>query len=230
MSFRVVVVALSVALSGCGKLFHDPNAPTMKLEYSMNGVKVIAPEIRRGDDASAWGRETYDLSPTRRLLVRFESLGEHTDMISVDNGRTVEIRVWLADDDADGSARQALQLCPLTKSWMMLATWVYAHPFGGDGRWTSPGGDYDSGSCLAQVNDPEERRQDPRRVTFDAKPWFVNWARGRNTNYGLILVPTKAVRVKGDASGPQSPRLSFEKFLPVIRITPGEPPAKQERE
>jgi hypothetical protein len=42
-----------------------------------------------------------------------------------------------------------LELCPLEKNWIMLATWLAAHPFGPGGIWQNAGGDYADDNCIS---------------------------------------------------------------------------------
>lgn len=163
--------------------------------YSIDGIKLITPSITAGDDASSFGQPEYTLATDRRLLLRFESLRSHIDAVRLDGGRKVELRLTLARGQAS-----ALTVCPLLRSWMMLATWQRAHPIGRAGEWDRDGGDMDESGCVTGVVSGQN-------VLFNLTGWFVDYVRGRGVNHGVVVLASEAVTVVGETSGGSSPRM-----------------------
>lgn len=196
----VLAAGLLIALAGCERLGKGINGSQV---YSLDGVKRIAPEITRGDDPTTYTQASYALSPTSRLLLRFESFAEYVGSINADLV-DIRMRVAVVDPPKLVDALGALRLCPLIENWMMLATWTHAHPFGG-GRWATPGGTHDEAGCVTAAAVPG----DTRALQFDLHQWFLDYARGRAANYGLLLIATAPVEILGDTSGTYSPRILF---------------------
>jgi hypothetical protein len=171
---------------------------------SLNGVKLISPEIGSPYDPGTVSQAQYALSDRRRLLLRFEELTQQSSGILISENRKLEAQVTLGSDGEAADAETALLLCPVTRNWMMLATWERAHPFSDDGRWENAGGDYEASGCV------KPHRREKRAVWFDVSQWFLDYPRGRGINYGFILVAAQALTVEGDASASDSPRLLWQ--------------------
>lgn len=192
------------------------NGTTATRQVSLDGVKLIAAEISNSSDATTMGQSRYQIAFTRRLLLRFEDLSERAMDITVAPDKKVELHIYCLDyPTCNTDAVTELKLCPLTRDWMMLATWNYAHPFG-SGAWQHPGGDYDEGGCLtpnSEAIDPSAT--EPVPLKFDIKNWVIDYAQGRKKNDGWVLVPeSQAVfEVYGEQSGRYSPRLKFDEYL-----------------
>ena len=68
--------------SGCGILLTLACAPLPRIDgapgtetvKALDGIKLISTDISRGDDPSSFGQRSYTISPSSRLLVRYESL------------------------------------------------------------------------------------------------------------------------------------------------------------
>lgn len=213
------LVAFSVlALSGCELYVGDqPRTPIEEPQtYSMDGVKFITPGITNGDSAGTYNQPTYTISDAGRLLMRFESLSSKLDQISLSDGRRISVDVALPSGSDATAAISSLQVCPILKNWMMLATWTRAFPMPA-GSWSRDGGDYDDAGCvrgeLSEKSGVTKTRSatDPQIVRFDVTQWFVDYVKGRAENYGLVLLSGNggAVTVIGDADGTYSPRINW---------------------
>jgi hypothetical protein len=200
-------LSLLLFLSGCALDFGSGTA-TSTHEFSFDGVKLISRSVARGDDTSTYGQSTYTLDGDRRLLLRFESLGEHVSNADVRSGRA---KVWVRVSLSSGDPK-SLRLYGLTRSWMMLATWNFAHPFGPAGRWTNAGGDLDAANVMTptEVRGPHD---EGGVVQFDATRWFIDYPQGRSVNYGFALISDGTVAIEGEAAGSLSPRLVMDKYV-----------------
>ena len=217
-------------LLGCGQLGFENALPSIVHEYSLSGVKAISPELNRGDEPRSFLQESYPLSSTQRLLLRFEKLSDHLSSIDSSEGKLLELKVYL---DAE-SIPEDLKLCPVERNWMMLATWHHAHPFGTSGQWATPGGDYISSECIAPTDetpDPEEVDSDEPSpnadsirplveasaeewalpVRFDLSQWFKTRARGKGENFGWLLTTNQPIFLFGDKSN-LPPKILFNRF------------------
>ncbi len=209
-----LALPLLALLSGCGYPYlGGTTAPSVSQTFSLDAVKQISPDIVGGDTPSAYGQAAYDLASEARLLFRYESFSTHVSNVNLENNKRVLVQVTVESDPSE--ARTRLKLCPLVSDWMMLATWTLAHPFGLGGQWKSPGADYDGSACESAQPVPVTPDLDykPERLFFDMTQWFVDYARGRNVNYGWVLKASGTVRVVGDTSASNSPRVYFEKYL-----------------
>jgi hypothetical protein len=176
---------------------------TVQEQYSLNDVKYISPGIVHGTDPGSWLQNTYVVSPSGRLLLRFDGLEGNVSSINVSGTNTVELQLAGATAADATTAQTAAQICPVTRNWSPLATWTSAHPFGG-GQWSEPGGDYDVAGCVpvASVN--------ANVLLFNVTQWFIDYPRGRGEDLGLLLISSQAFAVIGESSGEYSPRLIWQ--------------------
>jgi hypothetical protein len=201
-----LLTAASIALQGCALAVTGGGEPVPQ-SFSMNGVKRISPSVARGDDPSSYLQDSYPVAPDSRLLFRFEELSTRDlSRIRVSAPDKVEVQVAAVSAAEAAVAKDRLELCPVTRNWMMLATWSSAHPFGGaDGEWARPGGDHDAAGCV------KAHKTEDQRLLFDVTTWFVDYPRGRGLNYGLLLrSESAAVSVVGERSGSYSPRILWK--------------------
>jgi hypothetical protein len=205
INLLLTYAALLAGVSACefdknGNLVVPPEPET----FTLDGTKWISPDIRDGRDPLTFAQARYPISGSERLLLRFESLGEHEHDISLASGRKVYVDIAVTDDQNLTTAQQTLELCPVTKNWMMLATWRSAYPMPG-GRWGNEGADYDSSNCLFPVG------QAPITIRFDVTQWVVDYVRGRGQNFGVVLLARNGGRVliRGDRDGTYSPRINW---------------------
>lgn len=208
--FSSSLIGICFLLSGC-ELVESRTISTMQL--SMDGVKLIALHVAQGDAPHTFDQTSYQVDEDQRLLLRLESLMSEVDKISVEGGKKVWLEVAVPTAEEASNAAADLELCPITRNWMMLATWIYAHPFGA-GTWDQPGADLDEAGCMrGSVKDSG------KVIQFDATKWFVDYPRGRRENYGLALVAKDAVMVMGERGGSYSPRLVFENYIQTTTPT-----------
>lgn len=193
-------------LAGCdlSDLSSDPNyVPPPEPTYAtFDRVKLIASAISDGNSPETFLRSEYEVGPARRLLLKYKGLLSKVGEVKISTTERVKIELTLLDASDAELAKTALTLCPLSKKWMMLASWDSAFPYP-SGRWNASGGDYES-SCVS-VSEVKDRQ-----VVFDATLWFENYPRGRGQDHGLILLATHELRIYGDsAAGDLSPRVHW---------------------
>jgi hypothetical protein len=180
--------------------------------YPLDGVKLVKADIDSPSDPSTTQQPEYALDPSARLLLRFESLGTYANEIRTESGHAIEVLVnpRVSNHEELETVRSKLQLCSLARNWMMLATWKRGHPFDASGKWAKPGGDYDSEQCFQPTITEKEE------LAFDVTPWLIQEVRGRGRNYGFVLLSTSSLRISGDASGAQSPRIRWVRSTGII--------------
>ena len=114
------------------------------------------------------------------------------------------------------SAKESIQLYPLEKNWMMLATWDVPHPFGES--WNTPGGDYFEVNSMPILTDEEldaslvEYDSEENSIFFDITEWLINDVRSLDRNYGWILVTDMNIDIHGDRSSQNSPELRWREL------------------
>ena len=195
-------IGLAALGTGCGK---GESSATTSQQFSFDGVKLIAPSIVKNNDPASTGQGSYMISNDHHLLIRFETLSKHVSSIVVSEKNRVEAQVTVTADMNAAAARSSLKMCPITKQWMMLATWSYGHPFGDDGKWGQDGGDFDGDGCvLSNKGDATVKT-----LIFDVSRWYTDYVKGRSVNYGLLLVSSDPFSVLGEGSGSYSPRITF---------------------
>lgn len=221
-AFWILCVSLSfVTLPGCGKKFDFGGSPgETKVEYYMvDGVKNLRSDVQDGADPRSFREDQYLISPTSRLLLRFESLSSQASKIVISDSDDVWIRVIVAEGQSLELAQQQLKVCPVSKNWMMLATWKFAHPFGTSGFWRVEGGDYEGSGCVQAQFDPGKNPtvgvtpMDQRALYFRITRWYQDLVRGKNENRGHILMSEGSeVLVIGDNSASFGPRIQWSEI------------------
>ena len=225
---------LILFLAGCAEGLKEERVKEVEQVYSLNAVKAIDPSISDGRSEESYSQDTYTVNPERRLLVRLEELSSHVSFIQVKDGKKIWVRISLQSESDKALAMDSLRFCPLTKQWLILATWKYAHPFGAIGQWAQSGGDFDAANCIHPSieyeevistnngssgnnsgnknngnNPPVPKKMDPKIVSFDVTQWVVDYPKSRGINYGLILLSNAPLVVYGDASSTFSPRIAW---------------------
>ena len=204
MKNNLIIYLVSVfIISGCAEL-KSSVAPQPKT-YSLDGVKSISSNQPDGTDPSTMLQTSYSVSSQSRILLRLEDLLSKVTSVSLASGNTINVDVFVNNTSDGPAAQTAFSLCPLTKNWMMLATWFKAYPMGSTGIWQASGGDFDSSGCMKPVT------LSGTQVTFDVKTWFVNYVQGRGVNNGLVLISssTSPLVVRGDSDPAYSPRIRW---------------------
>jgi len=204
---RKILLLLCLAFSSCAR-FYDPTPPIATMQMSMDGVKLIIQGEKRGDLAQLVNQSSYLLAEDRRLLIRFETFSYEVEQISVEGSNKVWVVVTPLATESLTDAQGSLRLCPIIRPWMMLATWDQGHPFGFQGTWETPGGDFDVGGCIT----PEIF--ETQSLRFDATTWFIQYPRGRSENFGFLLMSTVPVTIHGDQAGTFAPRFSLDSYTP----------------
>ncbi len=203
------LILLSALIQACGPIVAlEPKVH----EYSMDGVKLLSADVSRGDDPRLSAQAEYTISPRHHLMLRLQEVNQRKDSIRVSDLERVELKLHLtrtldpstSQDEFDTTIRPSIQVCPITKSWMMLATWNYAHPFSKDGTWSQGGGDYDPNGCVHAL------RLEGQNLIFDVTRWFIDYPRGRGANYGLVVIADREWTISGEKSGSHSPRLLWK--------------------
>jgi hypothetical protein len=190
--------------------FGDPTqkAETQVVRSASDEVKLISEDVRRGEDPLTLKAATYPVSRRSRLLLRLSSLKPSSYQIL--DQQVLLLKIEMKTAEIAAQARTAVKLCPVTKNWMMLATWSKAHPYKG-GAWGQTGGDFENSACLepmpanhASITADAEADfcKGDSKLCFDLKPWFEAYVRERQTDFGLILIndSSAAIQVLGDAT------------------------------
>ncbi len=206
-----LLIALTTVLSGCGLELGNGKRVNEPQTYSLDGVKWISPDVNDGGNKATFTQSTYLISSSGRLLMRFENLGGKVGDISLGDNRKVEVQVTLDSGENATAAATTLRLCPVTKNWMMLATWRTAYPMGTSGGWNKDGSDYETSECVTGTVSTPSAREAYTTLRFDVTNWIVNTVKGRGINYGLVLLSEDefSVRVRGDADASYSPRITW---------------------
>lgn len=208
MKRNILTILGSLALlTACGKF---PLGNQVDREKVMDGVKLISPSIPNDTDASAMLQNDYVVSDQQRLLLRYEAFSASVSQVITSDQTRVNVTITLKDEKDSDVALKSMQLCPLNRDWMMAATWSWAVPAPG-GRWTQAGGDFDPKGCLnaaPSVIAPIDKAL----IIFDVTNWVKDYAYGRNQNYGLILISKAPIKIYGDGSAYQAPKLKWQEY------------------
>lgn len=192
---------------------YNPSAVTptpfsVENSFSFDGVKLIAKEIEDGTHESTFSQKHYIVNYDRRLLMRFESLSAHEK--EVDASKPVKLVIGIYGDQRASDVGY-LTVCPIERDWMMLATWRNAHPFGLEGKWQIDGGDYENTGCVTGVIGSDYPERKAATVEFDVSRWFLDYPRGKQINYGLILLSKNDVLIGGEKNY-FPPRITFSEW------------------
>lgn len=213
LSFYLLSCSLlaGVVLSGCGPLrFGDPGEapPAQEIVLAVDGVKLIERDILRGDDLRSFQQRRYSLHANARLLIRYEMLMEEN--LGLRQDLPVRLRLFAESAEDLQVARAKLRACPITRNWMMAATWNAAHPWRG-GEWT-PGAEIDWEECIPVETTEQPTTQlcsETQALCFNISRWYRLWVRERKENFGLALVSEERVNLLGDASPGKAPRIHW---------------------
>lgn len=208
MTLKLILTFVFIfILQSCGDGSWDASSSSSSSEKKVyaGGVKLIASNIDDPRDPSTMQQNTYQLGPERRLLTRIEGMSERSERAVV-NG--VERMYLVVSSDAFVDERAiyetAIEICPITANWMMLATWDRAHPFPTSrGEWQSRGGDFSRTDCVTADTSYEDPREDA--LYFDVSDWYIFYVRSRNRNYGLMVKSDREVTVYGDEDSLRAP-------------------------
>jgi hypothetical protein len=214
---RIVFLAVLVGACGKGRPVDTPVAKTI------DGVLFLSP---LGQSSSSTLQSSYPISSSQRLLLRFEEIESQLDMFSQSPRVSLSVRLSNAIDATE--ARESFRLCPLTRNWMMAATWEKAHPYR-KGKWDRAGGDFNPSECVRaedfrlkeQTDEPsffskdgqmiEWDCSDESRLCFDITSWFKKYVAEGEQNFGHILFSDNetAINIIGDLQVAEAPRIHW---------------------
>ena len=202
-----VLVNLVICLLGCDKPYRLFGVPdSQQFTYAFESVKTISPQVQLGADPITFRQSLYTVSSEQRVLIRRGDLLSYADNINVNNGKKVEAELTFNTQQIS-DVITSVRICPLVRSWMMLANWQVAHPFGLSGRWSREGGDWDQEACVRGVS-----KGNSTTVVFDVTEWFKNQVRAQKTNNGLIVISDLSVEMIGESASIHFPKLTFSRF------------------
>lgn len=214
MKYKLVhLILFALMLQSCGEGSLDPDSAgstTFEQKFFASGVKLISKSIDSPRAESSMKQRTYKIGPTSRLLTRLEGMNDRSDRAVV-NG---EKRMYVAISSEEFITNRApfetaLELCPITSNWMMLATWDKAHPFPtSNGKWKKRGGDYASADCVSADTSYPEPEEDT--LYYDISNWFIYYVQSRNRNYGLMLKSSLEVTIYGDEDSQRAPHFIWQ--------------------
>lgn len=225
-------LVLTLTISGCGSanLFGNPmdKTQTQVVRVATDEVKLIQEGQKSGISQRSMKLSSYPLAQKSRLLLRLSTLKKESWNILDQQALLLKLEIKpettpasMSFKEYQAQARAAVKICPVTKNWMMLATWDKAHPYR-SGGWNFPGGDFDVESCFASIptNDPRLANdeeavfcQGENKLCFDLMPWFQSYIRERQADMGLIVIneSSQEIAVMGDATL-QGPTVLWRRF------------------
>lgn len=191
------------------------DSPVQEKAFAIDAVKLIRPDIERGDEEATYSQSRYMLNAQARLLLRYESLSEKKSVLET---KPLRLRLYGATPADVDAIRAHARVCPITRPWMMAATWASAHPWR-KGEW-APGGDLDEAECVAaDAVAADGLCTEADAVCFDLTRWYKLWISERPDapeNYGFALVTGVPFMVYGDAAPARAPRIQwFETASPM---------------
>lgn len=209
--YALTLLCLVPILNGCGDLssLRDPTKienTSLKSER-FSEMKLISEEIQDSQDKRSLLATTYSIGESSRLLMRNPQILQiEPSMIDL---YPILIQFQLVENYSSQDLRE-LKICPLTKNWMMLATWSKAHPYK-NGLWDTEGSDMDYRFCesildIERINQlpPEERSRCTKEtaICFDVRPVIKSAVRESVKNYGFVLINQgqQVISIFGDAS------------------------------
>ena len=234
MKFCYLNILLILGLAACGPGYSRTDAdgnPIVETRV-LNQTKMIRADSDEGQDDGDFQQATYRISSNSRLLTKYLGFQKHQEEI-LQNGKKLFLEVTVLNKDDLDKAEKSLRLCPLTRSWSLLATWFRASPLTKKGEWPA-GGAIDNTACVAASREypivkptpgptPANRRWmeetasgvkktdtvllSDKALYFNLGAWFEDYPLGRNVNFGFALISSEEVEIFGDASSSYSPRL-----------------------
>lgn len=220
---KIVLVSILVLFSVACEL--SSVEPPRKISYeATTSVKIIQEGVEQPDDPSTVRQESVVLNYSKRILVKSDELTRSYQSWNIDSDFKMAFNVYVNRADLSVDELNGIELCPLTKNWMIYATWSKAHPFHG-GEWSTPGGDFQDSSCfavasyksddiLAPPSSPPstETLQAPVlsldssssadfiRIQFDVTNWFLNGPYAGASNNGFVLRSQTEILFWADSS------------------------------
>jgi len=211
--FWFLILLLTILTACDGILSEDENDHLERnVVNSLKGVKLISEDILDGRDESTFTEETYLLNSNRRMLLRFEKIRDEVGSVVIDNTTRMFMILKLTDGQNLEDYFGKIEICPLLKNWMMLATWNYAHPFAGKkGKWGNPGGDFNFSECIG-INE-ENSKIDSNEAYFDISDWFIHNIQSGRSNFGWVVISEEDITIIGDNNAAHSPRVVWREIF-----------------
>lgn len=209
---RSMALIVLGGLSACGMKFGSGgDGNPQEKAFAIDAVKLIAADVLRGDDEHTFSQMRYRITPASRLLLKYESLSEKKTVL---DNKPLRLRIFGASAEDVAAIRATGKVCPITRPWMMAASWSTAHPWRG-GAWTE-GGSIDESECVSAEPAPASGSTDlcaeSGAVCFDLTRWYKIWVLERPQapeNNGVALISTSSFTVYGDAAAAKSPRIQW---------------------
>lgn len=158
-------------LSACDN-FRSVEAPRVfKYEVATN-LKLIDIEENSPDAKWTYSQQSYEIDSYSRILVKTDGL--NSEEVYVDDKFIMAFSIYSARGDLTEEELAGIKLCPVTKNWMIYATWEKAHPFQ-DGSWSKTGGDFNENECISvaayniakNIIEPPEDDDDQDQYEFE---------------------------------------------------------------
>lgn len=207
-----ILMASTIWITACGvkPSAGDPYDKKATKPYAamMDQVKYINRDIFDAQDGRSIGQLNYSVHETGRVLIRYTAFTR--DVHSILTQQPILLRIHVPKDEA-AFARTKLQVCPILKNWMTLATWQKAHVLA-NGGWSTPGGDFERSACLSVMPEDDKIFKDGREerefcagetaLCFNLNSWFQSYVQERRSDFGLLIINETAqpISVSGDGS------------------------------
>jgi len=208
----VLVFLMSSVLFSCGDMSLDEGSSDNLYEQRQyaTGIKLISTNITNPRAENTMNQSLYTLSSTSRLLVRLEGIDKRTGNAVVDQEKRMFMAISSSDFEENKETYSSkIEVCPISKNWMMLATWNQAHPFpDSNGKWKKKGGDYAEEDCVtADLSYPDGREDS---LYFDVSDWYVYYVQSHKKNYGLVIKVDGEVEIFGEEDTLRAPRFIWQ--------------------
>jgi hypothetical protein len=227
---KLLLLSILIFQTGCVVSMGDgsgtglePTPPPVHEEMrTPNLVKLIASDIEDPVEETTFGQLRYLVAPNRRLLLSYTSFVNHVGLITISGSRRIYLELNLQNVTESATAIANLKVCPVLAQWALRSNWFRSGP---RTNWKSPGGDIDTTGCVSgKLQKTEESApvgtpapgptptptpvpEPTGSIYFDVTDWYLNYPKGRGTNFGLVLTSGASIEVLGDQSGARSPRL-----------------------
>jgi hypothetical protein len=209
---KFISVLLLLTLVSCSEgSLPEEESRTSNQTFFANGVKLISPTIKDPQDERSYKEDEYTIRENSRLLVRLETMEENDTGVIIDDSNRMYFVITEKDLSVDTDQKvSSIKVCPLTKNWMILATWENAHPFPtSQRRWNRSGGDYREENCISPSFDVAEAN--PNDLYFDVSNWYIYEVRSYQRNYGFVIKSDFPLRIYGDNNYFFGPRYNWKK-------------------
>lgn len=205
----ILIVSCEISSTGSNQTY-EPEPTLYEEKQYANSIKYISTGISDPRSEATFAQEEYLLNDNNRLLVRLSKMGNRTARAVVNDENkmffAISSEAFVTDK---ASYADTIEVCPITKNWMMLATWSQAHSLpGASARWRSKGGDYSQRDCVKA--DISYVGGEVDALYFDMTNWFLYYVQSRSKNFGLIIKSSTDVVIYGDDDSIRNPRFIWQ--------------------